>query len=181
MQMLQEHLSTGMLMLGMGIAAFVLLRRRFLTRRKHRGKRSKETAPQASLRPGEIASAPPEFLRLQVELHETARDLKAEIDTKMRALSALSILAEERTAALERAIAEADRRNLTGAGTMQNIPPGGTRVPPATALSPVCDHDLRAALRLLNQGQSTAAIAGELGYPLGDMELALSLCQRPSP
>ena len=54
-----------------------------------------------------LSDAPPEVLRWHVELHETARDLKAEIDTKLAALQALTRLAQEEADRLERLLSEA--------------------------------------------------------------------------
>ena len=54
-----------------------------------------------------LADAPPEVLRWHVELHETARDLKAEIDTKLAALSALTKIAREEADRLERLLQQA--------------------------------------------------------------------------
>ena len=57
-----------------------------------------------------LSDAPPEVLRWHVELHETARDLKAEIDTKLAALSALTKLAKAEADRLERLLREVDSK-----------------------------------------------------------------------
>lgn len=57
-----------------------------------------------------LSDAPPEVLRWHVELHETARDLKAEIDTKLAALSALTRLAREEADRLERLLHEVEKK-----------------------------------------------------------------------
>jgi hypothetical protein len=60
-----------------------------------------------------LRDAPPEVLRWHVELHETARDLKAEIDSKLAALSALTRLAREEADRLERLLEQVDSKQLT--------------------------------------------------------------------
>ena len=46
-------------------------------------------------REGSAHHAPVDLLRWQVEMHDTARDVKAEIDTKLLALQSLMIVANE--------------------------------------------------------------------------------------
>jgi hypothetical protein len=52
---------------------------------------------------------PADLVRWEVEMHDTARELKAELDTKMAALQVLIRQANEACERLERATAEAER------------------------------------------------------------------------
>lgn len=110
--MLSGNASTLLLVAGLALAAFFLLRNSaglFARGRKKEadpqeirkllGERSRDTA---------LADAPPEVLRWQVEMHETARDLKAEIDTKLAALQALTIAARQERERLEATIRQAE-------------------------------------------------------------------------
>lgn len=60
-----------------------------------------------------LRDAPPEVLRWHVELHETARDLKAEIDTKLVALRVLTKQAREEADRLERLLAQVNSKQFT--------------------------------------------------------------------
>ena len=51
-----------------------------------------------------LMDAPKEVLRWQVEMHEMARDVNAELDTKMRSLQVLIRMADEATERLQQAI-----------------------------------------------------------------------------
>lgn len=53
--------------------------------------------------------APEDLLRWQVELHDTARDVKAEIDTKLLALQSLLVVANEHAQRLETLLARAEK------------------------------------------------------------------------
>nr|WP_044180711.1 hypothetical protein [Pirellula staleyi] len=61
------------------------------------GERSRDSA---------LADAPAEVLRWHVELHDTARDLKAELDSKLAAIQAATIAAKLATQEAEAAIAQ---------------------------------------------------------------------------
>jgi hypothetical protein len=54
-----------------------------------------------------LVDAPAEFTRWQVEMHETARDLKAELDSKIGVLQALVAMARKETQRLESLMHEA--------------------------------------------------------------------------
>jgi hypothetical protein len=101
--MFGEHTSTILMVAGLALASCGLLRgsvgRWGWTRpksgaavdvRRILGERSRESA---------LADAPPEVLRWQVEMHETARDLKAELDSKLSAIQALVAMARDNAAA----------------------------------------------------------------------------------
>jgi hypothetical protein len=55
---------------------------------------------------------PPDFLRWQVEMHDTARELKAELDSKLAALQSLVLIARQESERLEAAIEGAKRLSV---------------------------------------------------------------------
>jgi len=109
--------STLLLCAGTALASWLLLRgsRARWTRSQRATADPKEV--RRSLAEGSrdtaLRDAPPEVLRWHVELHETARDLKAEIDTKLAALQALTRLAREEADRLERLLSQADSKQFT--------------------------------------------------------------------
>jgi hypothetical protein len=127
-------------------------------------------------------------------MHETARDLKAELDSKLSALAALVALARHERALLEATIV---RRQGEGTAAPTSTLAAIERLGDAAALedsrmlgqvaaqfSPPDDipADLfqrdRKSLsvaRLADQGLSPASIAECLSLPLGEVELLLSL------
>lgn len=113
MWLLGNATSWLMFSIGVGLMLAILLRRYF--RYYHRGGRRRSEQPlvvptkPAKLEGQLLADAPPDLLRWQVEMHETARDLKAEIDSKLSALHALSNLADQAAERLEQAVARAEQ------------------------------------------------------------------------
>lgn len=65
------------------------------------------TLQDASHETAQPQEAPPDLVRWQVEMHELARDLKAEIDTKLVALQTLIAMARQEAARLESLLAKA--------------------------------------------------------------------------
>ena len=100
-------LSDSMFLAGVILFAAILLRRsyRYYGRRR-KGKKDLSglaKLPRPSSEPKRsLSTAPPEFLKWQVELHELGRDLKAELDSKMIALQVLIDAAQTEADRLER-------------------------------------------------------------------------------
>jgi hypothetical protein len=109
MEGLREHYPQLLVVGGFAVLGYLLMRRSAL-RSKHARENSmtvdRAVPPQKTLDRA-LLDAPPEVLRWQVEMHETARDLKAEIDTKLLALQRLIQLAREERERLEAAIGQA--------------------------------------------------------------------------
>lgn len=101
---------------ALAAACFLLLRGNWL-----RQKRSEDSTPDpktiqqsfaAKTRELSAHHAPEDLLRWQVEMHELARDVKAEIDTKLLALQSLMIVTSEHAQRLESLLAQADRTGI---------------------------------------------------------------------
>ena len=102
--MFGEQTSTMLMAAGVALAAFVLLRASW--RRRTAAPIAPVSVPSHSSGPTPT-EAPPELSRWQVEMHETARDLKAELDSKLSALQALVALARHERILLEASLARA--------------------------------------------------------------------------
>ena len=111
---LPEGTTTLLLGAGIALASWLLLRgSRARWARSQRATADPQQVRRSVAEPtrdAALSDAPPEVLRWHVELHDTARDLKAEIDTKLAALNALTRLAREEADRLERLLKEAENR-----------------------------------------------------------------------
>jgi hypothetical protein len=154
---------------------------------------------------GRHSDVAPEMERWEVEMHETARELKAQLDSKMRALQALIAEADRAASRLEAAKNNEDHTDNT-----PNTPPtihtrsGGTPLfnpdngalptvekkrpaspanqadslrsaPVATAPRVSPQHRQAEIYALADRSLSDSAIAQRLGMPIGEVELILSL------
>ena len=173
-----------MLAAGMLIVIFLLLRRS----RRYPGKtkeekpatrRKLEDARQAT----PLLDAPPEILRWHVEMHETSRHLKAELDSKMSALQAIIRIASEEAMRLEAAISRAEQLGISPcADTLAAIEEldvsddsGGSRLYESHEKPDEIAARRDAVYQLADQGLAANAIAKSIGAPLGDVELLMSL------
>lgn len=135
---------------------------------------------------GHHLDAPPEVLRWEVQMHETARELSAQLDSKMRALQALVAEADRAAARLEAAGKPPD-------ATRQPVGPDPRPATQAEALRATGSSDRatgnpdqtspRRSARarqeeictLADYGLDAAEIARRTGSPVGEVELILGL------
>jgi hypothetical protein len=170
---------------GLALAALVLLRK---SRGLFGAKIEPSDSPRKDLftarqRESALDDAPLEVLRWQVEMHQTARDLKAEIDTKLVALQATTRLAHEACQRLEAAIDRARRMGvdagdaLTAIENLADDPAAAAALPPLAPPRPLPldERGMRAIRELAAGGHSAASIAQRLSLPVGDVEIALHL------
>ena len=104
---------TVALLLGLSLLAVMLLRRSFRYYGHRKPGRIEPPIVRTS-RPIDdarepLADAPPEMARWQVEMHQVARDVKGELDTKMRMLLELICRARLERERLETALERAER------------------------------------------------------------------------
>jgi len=159
-----------MFLAGVALLVVILLRRwnRYYGRRR-RGKKDVSglvTIPRPSDRPQRsLSTAPAEFLQWQVELHDTARDLKAELDSKMIALQILIQSASQEAARLEQLLASYPFNMASR-----------DESPLAEHESPILSNrQLReTTYKLADAGKTAAEIAQTTGTPLSDVELLLN-------
>lgn len=174
------NLPSGLFLVALAMMIVILLRR------SHRklGRRKQDESPIVQIprpkhekRSHDALDAPADVLRWEVQMHETARDLSGQLDSKMSALQALIADADRAAARLETALSRA------------TAPPLGDSTPPtqADALGPLhtAEDDRSAAsdrreeiYTLADYGLDAAGIANRVGLPIGEVELMLSLRDR---
>lgn len=189
--------STCFLAAGVALAVYVLLR----PRRAAAPRPSRRPLGSGRLgKPSDVATAerPSELLHWQVEMHDTASQLKGELDCKLSALQALVILAQRESDRLEGAIRRAEQFDIpVRSGTLSILDqlgePAQLEDPTALARAATSLHaalpagvsepffgdetDLAVA-NLAATGLSPKEIAHRLRLPLGEVELRFSLVRR---
>jgi hypothetical protein len=189
--------STLCLILLAVTAVFLLLRTRGQLARQQQRWATEATKPRAygDLRNTDASPGglPDDLARWEVEMHETARQLSAQLDAKLSLLQALIAEAERAAERLEDAL---DRAHPTlppgsqaeslrpAAEQARNLPQGGAAAATESHLSASDDEPPQATerarrreeiYRLADYGFDTAEIARRVGSPVGEVELILSL------
>lgn len=114
-----------MLLAGIALLVWVLMRRvirkrkgtpqaRFGSSMQPAHSRRSSSTTKGAHQP--LIDAPRELIRWQVDMHDTARDLKAELDSKIHIVQTLVRMAREESDRLEAAIAEAQRLGVSYRG-----------------------------------------------------------------
>jgi len=191
--MLSQHASSLLLLAGVAVAVYLLMRKtRQPTELLDREPIAKSLARD---RDHALQDAPAEIVQWQAEMHETARDLRAEIDTKFAALQALTILARNESQRLEAAIRRAEGLGIdaprdTLAAIEGLADPDALadpqRLAEVAAQMPPLPRGLRGELfaendrqvaiaNLAARGLAPTEIARRLSLPIGDVELLLNL------
>jgi len=116
-----------MFLAGVVLMILVLMRRAGRYRRKLR--QGSQVPGQTGAKPADgtrepLLDAPADILRWQVEMHEMAREIKAEVDTKLALLQVLVGMARKESDRLEAALAHAQGGGIAPA--VENSPPGAT-------------------------------------------------------
>ena len=151
---------------------------------------------------GRHLDATPEMERWEVDMHETARELKAQLDSKMSALQALIAEANRVANRLETAVKNKDNTddtppsNRIRSGGSPLFNPENGNLPkeenkrsslPTTQAEALHPAQAATASRkspqyrqteiytLADHGLNDSAIAQRLGMPIGEVELILSL------
>lgn len=95
--MSQDHLQQLMMLAGLGLICWLMLRGKMRRRRGMQsgptfslGHNSNAKSAPASFTGTKSLGAPAEVLRWQVELHDLGRELKAELDSKLVAVGAMT-------------------------------------------------------------------------------------------
>jgi hypothetical protein len=194
---LGQYTPVALFLLGLLLLISILLRRyyRYFGKRKPDDRPVVRTTRRQADPQQPLLDAPPNVLRWQVEMHETARDLKAELDTKMVALQQLIRMAEAQTSRLEAAIARAERLGISPcrdtlaelervtAELAEEVGSDSTagldhlpEVPAPAAIGNVVSGEARKQIcALAESGLPPSAIAERTGHTVGDVEIVLSL------
>lgn len=179
--LLLANLTAGVLLAaGLTLITAILLRRsRRPIKSRHSNPRSHSTLPTTT-----TSRAPSALDRMQVELFDTARDMKAELDSKMSALAVLVRSAQVETVRLEAAIDRAVRLGVADCrdplDVLESLGEDAAvydEFSPTTATSPPHERQTAAIRSLAGQGRAALDIARELSLPVGDVEFLLSLSQ----
>lgn len=94
--MSQDHLQQLMMLAGLGLLCWMMLRGKMRRRQMQSnttfslGHNSNAQITKAAFSGTKSLGAPAEVLRWQVELHDLARELKAELDSKLVAVGAMT-------------------------------------------------------------------------------------------
>lgn len=134
--------------------------------------------PKSDTAQGHRLDAPHELRRWEVEMHELARDLNAQLDTKIGILQELVRQAAAQAERLEAAIAAAAPLERSGkAPAIESTPIAKSARIDARVSRPGATAARRQTeiYSLADQGLPTAAIATRLGCPIGEVELILGL------
>lgn len=183
MWLVASVVSRTMFFVGLALLTLILVRRSykyFGPRRTKRGKTDphleKVDCPIQQDRP--VTNVPVEVLRWEVQMHETARDLKAEIDSKMCALQVLIRQAREEADRLEKLLGAessepSDESTSTDRDRSIDIRTNGA--PAAEPILPGTTQCRDEIYALADEGQTPTTIASLVGAPVGEIELILSL------
>ncbi len=151
------------------IAAILVMTLPMLLRIYRYQARSKRANPvQSPAEPdprGLRAGAPESIVRWEVQMQELARDLKAEIDSKMVALGHLVCQADRAAERLEKALAAVPLRD----GDPSPAESGPLPESDLSANSDLCSE----VCLLADYGFPTSDIASRLSIPIGQIELIL--------
>jgi hypothetical protein len=183
---------------------FLLMRASRHLARQHRDVALSDLRTSAAPQSDGAAGKPDEASRWTVEMHETARILAAQLDSKMSALAALVTEADRAAAQLEVALAKtsasprpsgtqaeslrADARATPRDQVTRTTEGSGSRVQGSDAQEGANENALapRRAGRneevytLADYGFDSAEIARRMGIPIGEVELILGLRAKDS-
>jgi DNA-directed RNA polymerase specialized sigma24 family protein len=162
-------LTLGALVLVIG---WLLLRtHRYLARQKGSDSPLVRLARLKQAKQGHHLDAPPEVARWEVQMHETARELSGQLDSKMRVLQALIAEADRAAARLEAAAAKSPE------AVEQPAPPDTEPTTQAEVLKSARRRQ-EEIYTLADYGLDAAEIARRVGSPVGEVELILGLREK---
>jgi DNA-directed RNA polymerase specialized sigma24 family protein len=168
MWLLAEWMSNGMFLAGIVLLILIMFRRSY---RHHlaRNRRSSGPVPrrmQIQAADRALSETPDDVMKWQVEMHELARTLKAELDTKMRLVQLLIGQARVESDRLEQLLSVLDPSRIAAGetGDADRVAVSGDLHPQQSAIYALADS-----------GHSPQEIAARLEAPLGEVELLLSL------
>ncbi len=152
--------------LGLSIAILMMRAHRYLSRQ--RGDDRALVVPQRpkSEPATRLMDGPPELAKWEIEMHETARDLSAELNSRISALRAMVAEADRAAARLEAALERASGARPGDSGDGPSNPAPGSFAPRDKVSS-------EAVYELADYGFPAAEIAARLGRPLAEIERIL--------
>ena len=126
--MSQEHLQQLMMIAGLGLVCWLLMRGKMRRRTQLQlpttfslGHNANARASVAPFTGTKSLGAPSEVLRWQVELHDLARELKAELDSKLLAVRAMTNSYDQATRRLAEMIRLAEQVQLPASSPLAEV------------------------------------------------------------
>ena len=195
---------TGLMLgaLALVIGWLLLRTQRYLSRQRRDDRPLVRVARPQRREQGHDLDAPPEVLRWEVQMRETARELSAQLDSKIGALQSLIAEADRAAARLEAAAArlpegvrqpapsdpqpttQAEALRASGppdhpTGETEDVSPRPSGTDRRRAPSEAWSGRRREEIyTLADNGLDAAEIARRVGSPVGEVELILGLRQR---
>lgn len=183
--LLADGTASTLFMLGLLLVVGVVLR----GARRKSSSRGQPIASWGQARPDSNDAAlrdpPAEIARWEVRMHDLARDLSGQLDSKIVILEQLIRDAQQATARLEESLRRTPGR--TSAPTAWSAPPLSENDlwidPPETIeavfrTAPTGQRRQAQIYQLADEGHSSQSIAEQTGAPVGEVELVLSLRSR---
>ena len=126
---------------------------------------------------GHNLDAPPEMVRSEIQMHDMARDLFGQLDSKIVIVTQLLSRAEEQLVLLQRAMERAEQLGIAPGETFSTLESSTTGQPLVEPPHPplIQEGPCSEIYELADEGYSSSAIATRLGAPVGEVELILSL------
>ena len=185
MHLLAKMEPSEMLLLAAVVAAtsMLLIRiRRYMRRQKKSQSVIVRTDRPEPHERGHHIGLPAEAINWEVEMHQTARDLSAQLDSKMSALGHLVREADRASARLETAL-EAARSHVQSPAQAESLEaaettdshPDSTPADGSPGEEATGQRAHEELYTLADYGFDTREIARRLGIPIGEVELILGL------
>ena len=187
MILLANALGSSLFGVGLALLTVLLLMRSWRYQRRTRTARRRHTTAVSERSLG-LSDAPRDILRWQVAMHETARDLKAELDSKMSALQAIIGIAQRESSRLEAAVRRAESLGIVaGRDTREAVEKLGEsehvtlpHVAPTEVAELIGPSDQRTRIyKQADAGRSPTEIANQEGLAVGEVEFLLSVRHPP--
>ena len=182
--------TTGLFLAALAMTIFILLRRthRYLARQKRDNSPMVQRPRPEKKQAAHHLDAPTDAIRWEVQMHETARELSAQLDSKMSALQTLIADADRAARRLETAMAQSSGQSAPNDRPASTPPTQAEALRPSHAADERTDrppavpassrHRQQEIYALADYGLDAREIAGRVGVPIGEVELILGLRDR---
>lgn len=160
--MISDNLPYAMMAAAGLVGMWTIVRMRKAARRDTRPKAT--TAVEQTITAADIRQMAEQLGTLLAELHETSRQIAAQIDNRYSKLDTLLAEADAKIKRLEELVQAAAQQGGTGAGRADTTP-----------LPETADPKYRRVYELADRGHSAREIAQQIGAQPGEIELILNL------
>jgi len=174
----QLNIEPGLLLAaGIALLAFIMLRKSMRHYRRVRSQQPAEISIDRSKSPTPLLDSPNDVIRWQVEMHETARDLKAELDSKISALQTLLLLAAQERQRLEGVLQRSEHHRPQNGSAHSSTNTNETRSKESASgpIMPGSEEQRCEIYSLSDHGATPCEIAEQLAVPVGEVEFVLGM------